>query len=122
MMNFYNKIYPYIKNPQKIIARSALKRLDKIKPTLSHEEYIKRKFKIDLGYDLDLDNPKTFNEKMQWLKFYNQQAVFVTMASKHKVKKYISEKIGPEYIAKEFGCWNTFDEIDFSKLPNSFVL
>ena len=121
-MGFYNKIYPYLKNPQKVFARSALKRLETIKPELSKEEYIKRKFKIDLGYDLDLDNPKTFNEKMQWLKFYNQQSVFTVMASKHTVKKYISEKIGNEFIAREYGCWDSYDDIDFSKLPDSFVL
>lgn len=121
-MSFYNKIYPYLKNPKKVFARSALKKLDSLKSSLSKEEYIKRKFKIDLGYDLDLENPKTFNEKMQWLKFYNQQSIFVTMASKHTVKQFISNKIGPEYIAKEYGCWDNYDEIDFSKLPNSFVL
>lgn len=121
-MGIYNKIYPYLKNPQKILARSALKKLEKIKGDLSKEEYIKRKFKIDLGYKLDLDDPKTFNEKMQWLKFFNQQSIFTIMASKHTVKKYISDKIGSKYIAKEYGCWDSFEDVDFTKLPNSFVL
>lgn len=122
MMKLYYKLYPYFKNPGKIFQRSALKKLLAKKDSYSEKEYIEKKFKIDLGYKLNLEAPKTFNEKMQWLKFYNQQSIFTEMAGKHTVKKYVSEKIGKEYIAKEFGCWDHFDEIDFASLPNAFVL
>lgn len=121
-MKIYNKLYPYLISPKKVFARSKLKKLDKHKESLPVEEYIKLKFKIDLGYNLNLDKPKTFNEKMQWLKLYNQQRIFNTLADKHAVKKYVSEKIGENYIAKEYGCWKKFEDIDFEKLPNSFVL
>lgn len=121
-MSIYHKIYPYLKHPAKVFERSALKNLEKKKASLTKEEYISKKFKIDLGYDLNLANPKTFNEKMQWLKFFNQNAILTTMADKHSVKKYISELIGEHYVAKEMGCWSCFEEIDFDKLPTSFVL
>ena len=59
---------------------------------------------------------------MQWLKFFNQQSIYTIMAGKHTVKDYVSKTIGEEYIAKEYGCWDHFDDIDFDSLPNSFVL
>lgn len=121
-MGIYHKIYPYLKHPAKVFERSALKKLEEKKYTLTKEEYISKKFKIDLGYKLDWDNPKKFNEKMQWLKFFNQKAILTTMADKHSVKKYVSNLIGEDRIAKEYGCWPSFEKIDFARLPNSFVL
>lgn len=121
-MSAYNKIYPYLRNPHKIIERSALKKLLLKKDSMDKIEYIKAKFKIDLGYELNLDHPKTFNEKMQWLKFFHQKKNLSTMADKHLAKKYVSDIIGENHIAKELGFWENFDDIDFNKLPNKFVL
>ena len=121
-MSLYNKIFPYIKCPSKLYARSALKKLDKRKAFLDKQNYISKKFKIDLGYDINWNNPQTFNEKMQWLKFFNQKSVLTTMADKHSVKKYVASLIGEEHVAKEYGCWEHFKEIPFEKLPTSFVV
>ena len=121
-MGIYHKLYPYLRNPHKLCERSALKTLLKKKDSMDKIEFIKAKFKIDLGYELDLDNPKTFNEKMQWLKFFNQRKDLNIMADKHLVKRYVSDIIGQEHIATEYGAWNKFDEVDFTKLPKSFVL
>lgn len=84
--------------------------------------YLKRRFKMEMGYALDLKNPKTFNEKLQWLKINNRRPEYTTMVDKYAVKKYVAEQIGPEYIIPTLGVWNGFDEIDFDKLPNQFVL
>lgn len=112
----------YIRHPWKIKSWFALRKLDKQKDVLPVKEYIEKKFKIDLGYPLNLEDPKTFNEKLQWLKLYNQQPVFTELVDKHTVKRIVSEQIGEEHVAKEYGCWKSFDEIDFDKLPDSFVL
>lgn len=80
------------------------------------------RFKKSMGYSLNLKDPKTFNEKLQWLKLYNRNPEYTTMVDKYAVKKYISEKIGAEYIIPTLGVWNNFDEIDFNILPNQFVL
>ena len=80
------------------------------------------RFKKSMGYPLNLKEPKTFNEKLQWLKLYNRNPEYTTMVDKYAVKKYISEKIGAEYIIPTFGVWNSFDEIDFDALPDQFVL
>lgn len=75
-----------------------------------------------MGYSLNLKNPKTFNEKLQWLKINNRNPEYTTMVDKYAVKKYIAEKIGPEYIIPTLGVWDSFNEIDFDALPDQFVL
>lgn len=71
---------------------------------------------------LNLKKPKTFNEKLQWLKLYDRQPIYTTMVDKYAVKQYIADKIGQQYIIPTLGVWDTFDEIDFAMLPNQFVL
>mgnify|MGYP003457496897 CR=1 FL=1 len=58
------------------------------------DEFLKRKFKVIMGKTLDLENPKTFNEKLQWLKLYNRRPEYTQMVDKYEVKKYISDIIG----------------------------
>lgn len=71
---------------------------------------------------LDLDNPKTFNEKIQWLKLYNATAKKQELSDKYLVKEWVAGKIGEKYIISNLGVWGKFSEIDFDKLPDSFVL
>lgn len=71
---------------------------------------------------MNWDNPQTFNEKLQWLKLYCHKPLYVTMADKYDVKKYVAERIGGEYVVPNLGVWNNVDEIDFNALPNQFVL
>lgn len=89
---------------------------------LEDEVYIKRQFKMVMGYDLPLDNPTTFNEKLQWLKLNDRKAEYTTMVDKYLAKQYVSGIIGDSYVIPTIGVWDSFDEIDFSKLPNAFVL
>lgn len=70
----------------------------------------------------NLKNPKTFNEKLQWLKLYNRNPEYTRMVDKYEVKRYVAEHIGKEYTIQTYGVWNHFDEIDFDVLPNQFVL
>lgn len=74
------------------------------------------------GKFIDFKNPKTFNEKIQWLKMYDRNPLYTTMVDKYKVKEYIAEKIGDEYIIPTIGIWKTPEEIDFDSLPKQFVL
>lgn len=84
--------------------------------------YIKMIFKGKLGYKLNFDNPQTFNEKLNWMKSYNRQPIYTTLADKYAVKQIVKEKIGEEYVVKNLGVWDSFDEIDFNSLPKQFVL
>ena len=89
---------------------------------LGDEEFLRRKFRAELGYELDLKNPKTFNEKLQWLKLYDRNPIYTTMVDKCAVKKYVADLIGEEYIIPTLGEWDNPDEIDFELLPSKFVL
>lgn len=84
--------------------------------------YLKYKFYKRMKTRLDLDNPKTFNQKLQWLKLYNRNPEYTKMVDKYEVKKYVSGKIGEEYIIPTLGVWDSPEEIDFDKLPDKFVL
>lgn len=89
---------------------------------LSDETYLKMAYKSKMGKKLNLDNPKTFNEKLQWLKLYDRKPEYTRYVDKIEVRKYIAETIGEEYLIPCLGVWDSPEDIDFSKLPNQFVL
>lgn len=89
---------------------------------LPDEEFLKRTYKAYFGKELDLETPKTFNEKLQWLKLYDRKPEYTTMVDKYEAKKYVAERIGEEYIIPTLGVWDRFDDIDFDALPDQFVL
>lgn len=85
--------------------------------------YLKTAYRISLHKKLNLKTPKTYNEKLQWLKLYDRKPEYTEMVDKFEVRKYIAEKIGEEYLIPLVGGpWESFDEIDFEKLPEQFVL
>ncbi len=84
--------------------------------------YLKMIYRIRMGKKLNLDNPSTFNEKLQWLKIHDIKPEYTIMVDKYAAKNYVAELIGEEYIIPTIGIWKNFDEIDFAELPQSFVL
>lgn len=84
--------------------------------------YLKKEFKVRMGKELNLNNPQTFNEKIQWLKLYDRHPEYTMMVDKYAAKQYVASKIGDEYIIPTLGVWTKFDDIDFDKLPKKFVL
>lgn len=115
----FSKIIKVIKNPKMIIRK------------LNNEgyyvwrndiEYLKWNFKNELDYELNLSKPKTYNEKLQWLKLYDKNKKYTQLVDKYEVRKYIKNTIGEEYLNTLLGTWNNFDAINFDELPNKFVL
>jgi len=84
--------------------------------------YLKGCFRAYMGYRLDLKNPQTFNEKIQWLKLHDRKPEYTQMVDKYAVREYIAKTIGEEYLIPLLGVWDRFDEIDFDQLPDQFVL
>ena len=84
--------------------------------------YLKLLFYFTMGKRLDLKHPKTFNEKLQWLKLYNRRPEYTTMVDKYAVKEYVASKIGKEYVIPTLGVWDKPEQIEWDKLPNRFVL
>lgn len=89
---------------------------------LPDRPYLKMRFWIEMGKKLDIDNPKTFNEKQQWLKINDRNPEYTKMVDKYAVREYIKEKLGEDYLIPFLGVWDNFDEIDFDSLPDQFVL
>lgn len=90
--------------------------------SMPDDKYLKRIFKITNGYDLNLNAPKTFNEKLQWLKLHDHNPLYTKMVDKYEVKSYVGRIIGEEYIIPTLGIWERFEDINFNLLPNQFVL
>lgn len=88
----------------------------------SDKKYLIYKFECLMRYELNLENPITFNEKLQWLKLYDRNPEYTTMVDKFAVKEYVASKIGEQYLIPTLGVWDSFDNIDFTNLPNQFVL
>ena len=114
-----NKIISYIVEPKKIILYLMNKNYLSFIPD---ETFLKMKYKLMMGKKLDLENPKTFNEKLQWLKLHDRNLEYTKMVDKYEAKEYVANIIGKEYIIPTLGVWDKFDDIDFDALPNEFVL
>lgn len=84
--------------------------------------YLKLLYRFKMGHRLDLKNPQTFTEKLQWLKLYNRKPEYTKMVDKYAVKEYVAKKIGEEYIIPTLGVWDKPEDIDWDSLPNQFVL
>lgn len=84
--------------------------------------YLKLRYKYYTGKKLNLKNPQTFSEKLQWLKLYDRNPLYTKLVDKYEVRKYIAETIGKEYLIPLIGVYNNIEEIDWKSLPNQFVL
>lgn len=114
----WRKMNTAIKNPEMFL----IKPLTKFSKFFSDEFYVKTNFRLRMGKKLDLINPQTFNEKLNWLKLYYRKPALTKMVDKYEAKRYVANLIGGEHVIPTFGVWNTFEEIDFDELPNQFVL
>ena len=113
-----NKINKAIHNPRKL----AVYLLFQIAPILPDRFFIKILFRLRMGYKLNLDNPQTYSEKLQWLKLYNRKPEYTKMVDKVGAKEYVASIIGEEYIIPTIGVWDRVEDIDWDTLPNQFVL
>ena len=86
------------------------------------ERYLRLLYRIRIGRPLDLENPRTFNEKLQWLKLHDRNPLYTKLVDKAEVKPWVAERIGWEHVVPTLGVWDSFDDIDFGALPERFVL
>lgn len=86
------------------------------------KKYLKILYRHCMKKKCNINNPVTYNEKLQWLKLHERKEYYTRLVDKYEVKNIVAEKIGEEYLIKTLGVWENFDEIDFDKLPNQFVL
>ena len=97
-------------------------RIGGIGKAIPDETYLRLLFLRAMGYELNLDNPKTFNEKLQWLKLHDRNPLYTTLVDKYRVKPWVAERIGEEHVTKTYAMWENADDIDICDLPERFVL
>lgn len=86
------------------------------------ETYLRILYRLKLGKRLNLDNPQTYHEKLQWLKLHDRKPEYTKMVDKYEAKKYVASIIGEDHIIPTLGVWDNANDIDYSLLPNKFVL
>ncbi len=84
--------------------------------------HLKLVYKAVIGRSLDLERPQGFNEKLQWLKLRDRNPLYTMLVDKHRVKGWVADKIGPQYVAETYAAWDRAEDIDVSGLPERFVL
>lgn len=113
-----SKIKRLIMQPNHIV----LFLLNKTAKLWSDKLFLELKYRLVMGQKLNLKAPNTFNEKLQWLKLYNRRPEYTMMVDKNAVKQYVGDKIGEQYIIPTIGVWDNVEDIDWTDLPNQFVL
>lgn len=102
--------------------RMEAKILSLLSPFLPDRFYLKRMFRHRVGYPLNLKTPRTFNEKLQWLKLNNRNPEYTRMVDKIAAKDFVESIIGKKYIIPTIAVSDRVEDIDFSMLPEKFVL
>ena len=113
------RIGDYFRNPYKIFESLAMRGFFK---NMNDKEYLSWLYRARMGRFPDLNHPKSFNEKLQWLKLNDRKPEYTEMVDKYLAKKYVEKRIGEKYIIPTLGVWDEFDQIEFEKLPDQFVL
>lgn len=108
-------IFKLLKNPLVLLAHAS-------RSVKDDELYLKIQYFCYLHKFLNLKSPKTYNEKMQWMKLYNRKPLYTQLVDKIEVKKYVDDILGPGQTFPLLGCWDNPEDIDWDRLPNEFVL
>lgn len=114
-----NELAKLIKNPYVVFRLPKLQQRMRLLPDAV---YLKLVYRARIGRPLNLNSPKGFNEKLQWLKLYDRNPLYTKLVDKAEVKPWVAERIGWEHVVPTLGVWDSFDDIDFGALPERFVL
>jgi hypothetical protein len=110
------KIFFYLLDDRRTLYLYILNRLSLF--FFSDRLYISIKYRLCFGEPINLDNPSSLNEKLNWLKLHDRNPLYTILVDKYEVKKYVSNVIGSKYIVPSYGVWDQFENIAFENLPN----
>ncbi len=114
-----NKAMLYLKNPWRLYCAAATRGFTRLVPD---EPHLTAMYRGSMGKKLNLGNPVTFNEKLQWLKLHDRNSLYTTLVDKYRVKLWVAERIGEEHVTKTYAMWENAEDIDIDDLPERFVL
>ena len=89
---------------------------------INDETALRMLYRAHMGKKLDLENPQTFNEKLQWLKLHDRNPLYTKLVDKIAVKDWVAKRIGPQFVTPTYAVWENVDDINLDTLPNQFVL
>ena len=118
MSNIFRKL-KYIREDKRYLLKAILTRLSRL---FGDETFVRLKYRLIFGRSIDLDNPQTFNEKLNWLKLNYHNPIMTVMADKYWVKQWVASKIGWDYVVPCYGHWKRLEDIDFTSLPEKCFL
>lgn len=113
-----NILYLLFHEPKRILAKI----WSVVGLVFSDATYLKVRFRLLMGKKLNLKNPQTFSEKLQWLKLYDRRPEYTMMVDKYAEKKYVSDKIGADFVIPTLGVWVSTENIEWDRLHKQFVL
>lgn len=113
------KLKKHLCHPQNLIYWLLCRKPEWIK---SDKLYLKMRYALSFGRELNLDNPQTYSEKLQWLKLYDRRPEYSIMVDKYAAKDFVAEKVGKEYVVPTYGVWDNVEDIEWDRLPRQFVL
>ena len=119
MMVSIKRGFFYLFNNQSQFADSIVKNFLRWLPD---KWYLALRYRFQMGYFINFKSPRTFTEKLQWLKLYDRNPAYSIMVDKYAVKQYVKSRIGDQYIIPTSGLWNTVEEINWDLLPDQFVI
>lgn len=114
-------LYDFYQHTQRMKILKKIKKMENV-PEDKYAELIENEYLKVLGHSLNWDNLQTYTEKMQWEKIYDKNPMKTVLADKYRVREWIENKIGNDYLIPLIGVWDSFDDIDFNSLPDQFVL
>ena len=106
----------------RLMQKAMVKLIQTFPRLVSDETYIKTIYRYIFGKKLNLEQPETYNEKLQWLKLYDRNPKYADLVDKYEVKQIVKEKVGEACLIPTIGVWERFEDIDFSIFPKAFVL
>ena len=114
-------LYDFYCRVQRLKVLKKAERMEAL-PTAEYPKRIEAEYQKALGHRLDWDHLQTYTEKMQWEKLYDKNPLKAVLADKYRVREWVENRIGKEYLIPLLGVWDSFDDIDFNGLPAQFVL
>lgn len=118
MGNFNRRVRKAINKPALLLDHIVEKYLS----WLPDKTYLSFRYRLRIHRKMNWKDPKTYNEKLNWLKLHDHRPVYITMADKYEAKKFVAEIIGEQFIIPTIGVWDRAEDIEWDKLPNQFVL
>lgn len=114
-------LYDLYRHTRRMTVLKKAKKMEAV-PEEEYAKLVEIEYKKAFGHRLDWNNLQTYTEKMQWEKLFDRNPIKTILADKYRVREWIENKIGKEYLIPLIGVWDSFDDIDISLLPNQFVL